>query len=57
MTVDLMDIDLVTEFLIDVPDEFSGENIHHQKLLEICKNAKKYIEHYFVIFNKDYDII
>ncbi|UKB82069.1 heme oxygenase [Chryseobacterium sp. MEBOG06] len=57
MTYDLMNTEKVTEFIIDIHDDFIFEDTSRQDLLKMCKNAKETIEHYFVTDLNDYDVI
>lgn len=46
---ELTDIEIVTEYIVKIPDSFVFENTSENDLLSICKKAQKTIEHYFVI--------
>ncbi|WP_110366619.1 heme oxygenase [Chryseobacterium sp. CBTAP 102] len=54
---DLMNTEKVTEFIIEVHDDFIFEDTHKEDLLVMCQNAKEIIEHYFVTIMNDYDVI
>ncbi len=54
---ELMNIEVVTEFIVKIPDDFIFEDTSENDLLSICKKAKKTIEHYFVVGLNDYDVI
>ncbi|MFP3835544.1 heme oxygenase [Chryseobacterium sp. SIMBA_028] len=57
MTYDLMNTEKVTEFIIEVHEDFIFEDTSRESLLQMCKNAKEIIEHYFVTELNDYDVI
>ncbi|CAH0189808.1 heme oxygenase [Chryseobacterium sp. Bi04] len=57
MTYDLMNTEKVTEFLIDVHDDFVFEDTSRGDLLQMCKNADETIEHYFATALDDYNVI
>lgn len=46
---DVMNIEIVTEYIVKTHDDFSFENTSSNDLLSMCKKAQKIIEHYFVI--------
>ncbi|PXW16506.1 hypothetical protein C8D70_1033 [Chryseobacterium sp. CBTAP 102] len=52
-----MNTEKVTEFIIEVHDDFIFEDTHKEDLLVMCQNAKEIIEHYFVTIMNDYDVI
>ncbi|MCJ7935901.1 MAG: heme oxygenase [Chryseobacterium sp.] len=54
---DLMDTEIVTEYIIEIHDDFIFEDTSKDDLLLMCKNAKETIEHYFVVRLNDYDVI
>ncbi|CAD0224539.1 heme oxygenase [Chryseobacterium sp. JV274] len=55
--LDLMDIEIVTEYIVKTDDDFSFDNTSRNDLLSMCKKAQKTIEHYFVIKLDQYDFI
>ena len=55
--IDLMDIEIVTEYIVKTNDDFSFDNTSGNDLLSMCKKAQKTIEHYFVIRLDHYDFI
>ncbi|MFZ4929369.1 heme oxygenase [Chryseobacterium phosphatilyticum] len=55
--IDLMNIEIVTEYIIKTYDDFSFDNTSGNDLLSMCKKAQKTIEHYFVIKLDHYDFI
>ncbi|MDQ0781293.1 heme oxygenase [Chryseobacterium sp. W4I1] len=57
MTYDLMNTEKVSEFIIEVHDDFIFEDMTKEDLLSMCKNAKEMIEHYFATTMNDYDVI
>ncbi|PWN72096.1 heme oxygenase [Chryseobacterium phosphatilyticum] len=57
MAYDLMNAEKVTEFIIEVHDDFIFEDMAREDLLSMCNNAKEMIEHYFVTTMNDYDVI
>lgn len=54
---DIMNIEVVTEFIVKIPDDFIFEDASENDLLSICRKAQKTIEHYFVVRLNDYDVI
>ncbi|EFK35771.1 Uncharacterised protein [Chryseobacterium gleum] len=57
MEIDLMNIEIVTEYIVKTHDDFSFDNTSGNDLLSMCKKAQKTIEHYFVIKLDHYDFI
>ncbi|MCD9615997.1 heme oxygenase [Chryseobacterium gleum] len=55
--IDLMEIEIVTEYIVKTNDDFSFDNTSVNDLLSMCKKAQKTIEHYFVIRLDHYDFI
>jgi len=55
--LDLMNIEIVTEYIVKTHDDFSFDNTSGNDLLSMCKKAQKTIEHYFVIKLDHYDFI
>ncbi|MBP2614881.1 heme oxygenase [Chryseobacterium jejuense] len=55
--LDIMNIEIVTEYIVETHDDFSFENTSKNDLLLMCKEAQKTIEHYFVIRLDHYDSI
>ncbi|UTX49375.1 heme oxygenase [Chryseobacterium sp. MA9] len=55
--IDLMNIEIVTEYIVKAHDDFTFENTSRNDLLSMCKKAQKTIEHYFVAGLNDYDFI
>lgn len=55
--LDMMDIEIVTEYIVKTHDDFSFDNTSRNDLLSMCKKAQKTIEHYFVIRLDHYDFI
>lgn len=57
MMMSFMNIEVLSEFLIDVPDNFSAHQEPLDKLSKLCGSAKETIEHYFYYPSDDYDVI
>lgn len=57
MMMSFMNIEVLSEFLIDVPDSFSAYQEPLDKLSKLCGSAKETIEHYFYYPSDDYDVI
>ncbi|ASW75803.1 heme oxygenase [Chryseobacterium piperi] len=57
MYTDLMDVEIVTEYIIDIGDDFVFEDLQNSELLIVCTLARETIEHYFVTAISDYDLI
>jgi hypothetical protein len=55
--LDLINIEIVTEYIVKTHDDFSFDNTSGNDLLSMCKKAQKTIEHYFVIRLDHYDFI
>lgn len=55
--IDLMNIEIVTEYIVKTHDDFSFDNASGKDLLSMCKKAQKTIEHYFVVGVNGYDVI
>lgn len=47
MAFNLMNTEKVTEFIIEIEDDFAFEDAKQEELLMMCKNAKESIDHYF----------
>ncbi|MEA1851120.1 MULTISPECIES: heme oxygenase [Chryseobacterium] len=57
MAIDLLDTEVITEYTIDVPDDFNFEYHSNEELLELCKASKSFIDYHFVTTLNDYDVI
>ena len=57
MAIDLLDTEILTEYTIDVPDDFNFEYHSNEELLELCKASKSFIDYHFVTTLNDYDVI
>ncbi len=57
MAIELLDTEIITEYTMDVPDDFNFEYHSNEELLELCKTSKRFIEHHFVTTLNDYDVI
>lgn len=57
MAIELLDTERITEYTMDVPDDFNFEYHSNEELLELCKTSKKFIDHHFVTTLHDYDVI
>ncbi|WET00483.1 heme oxygenase [Chryseobacterium arthrosphaerae] len=55
--LDVMNIEIVTEYIVKTHDDFNFENTSRNDLLSMCKEAQKTIENYFVISLNHYDSI
>lgn len=53
---DLMNIEIVTEYIVNTHDDFIFDTTSINDLLSMCKKAQKTIEHYFVISMDNYDM-
>ncbi|GAA5083382.1 hypothetical protein GCM10023210_01980 [Chryseobacterium ginsengisoli] len=53
----LLDIEIVTEYIINISNDFIYEDLSYSELIHLCSSARKTIEHYFVKSNIDYDLI
>jgi hypothetical protein len=40
MAIDLLDTEIITEYTINVPDDFNFEYHSNEELLELCKTSK-----------------
>ncbi len=57
MAIDLLDTEILTEYTIDVPNDFNFEYHSNEELLELCKASKSFIDYHFVTTLNDYDVI
>lgn len=57
MMMRFMNIEVLSEFLIEVPDGFFAHNEPLDKLAKLCGSAKETIEHYFYYPSDDYDVL
>jgi hypothetical protein len=55
--IDLMNIEIVTEYIVETHDGFSFDNTSVNDLLSMCKKAQRIIEHYFILGVNGYDVI
>lgn len=55
--IDLMNIEIVTEYIVKTHDDFIFDNTSVNDLLSMCKKAQKTIEHYFVLGVNGYNVI
>lgn len=55
--IQFSDTEKVTEYTVDVADDFDFENYNTNELIELCNTSKKFIEHHFVTRLNDYDVI
>lgn len=56
MAFNLMNTEKVTEFIIEIEDDFAFEDAKQEELLMMCKNAKESIDHYFNTVLDDYTL-
>lgn len=52
-----LDIDIVTEYVINISNDFIYEELSYRELIRLCSSARETIEHYFIKNNNDYDLI
>ncbi|GAA4161266.1 hypothetical protein GCM10022217_26690 [Chryseobacterium ginsenosidimutans] len=52
-----LDVEIVTEYVINISNDFIYENVSYRELIQLCSSAKQTIEHYFVKTNNDFDLI
>ncbi|OCK50767.1 hypothetical protein BA768_18795 [Chryseobacterium sp. CBo1] len=57
MAINLLDTEIITEYTINIPDDFNFEYCSNEELLELCKTSKSFIDHHFVTTLNDYDVI
>lgn len=57
MAIELLDTEIITEYTINVPDDFNFEYHSNEELLELCKTSKSFIDYHFVTTLNDYDVI
>lgn len=57
MGIDIIDTEKITEYSIDVPDDFDFENYDDDQLVQLCNDSKNVIEHHFITTLNDYDVI
>ncbi|MEG1589255.1 heme oxygenase [Chryseobacterium sp.] len=57
MTIGLINTEIITEYTIDVPDNFNFEYYSNEELLKLCKTSPNGIDHHFVTILNDYDVI
>lgn len=57
MQADLMNTEKVTEYIIDVPDDFMVENTPKEDLLRVCLLAKDSVVHHFITTLNDDDVL
>ncbi|MGH1517071.1 heme oxygenase [Chryseobacterium sp. JK1] len=55
--IDLLTIEIVTEYIVKTQDDFNFDNTSGNDLLSMCKKAQKTIEHYFLVGVNGYDVI
>jgi len=57
MGIDIIDTEKVTEYSIDVPDDFDFENYPNDRLIKLCNDSKNFVEHHFITILNDYDVM
>ncbi|SIN82274.1 hypothetical protein [Chryseobacterium scophthalmum] len=57
MTIDFINTEIITEYTIDVADDFNFECYSNEELLKLCETSQSVIEHHFVTTLNDYDVI
>lgn len=57
MAIELLDTEIITEYTMDVPDDFNFEYHTDEELLELCKTSKSSVDYHFVTTLNDYDVI
>ncbi|MDC8104488.1 heme oxygenase [Chryseobacterium sp. B21-037] len=57
MAIDLLDTEIITEYTIDVPDDFNFEYHNDEELLELCKASQRFIDYHFITTLNDYYVI
>ncbi|MCD0478777.1 heme oxygenase [Chryseobacterium sp. LC2016-29] len=57
MTIDLINTEIITEYTIDVPNDFNFEYCSNEELLKLCKTSQNITDHHFVTTLNDYDVI
>ncbi|KMQ68979.1 hypothetical protein ACM39_06795 [Chryseobacterium sp. FH2] len=57
MKIDIIKTEKVTEYIIDVPDDFSFENYDNDQLTYLCNSSTNTIEYHFATVLNDYDVI
>lgn len=57
MAIELLDTEIITEYTMDVPDDFNFEDHSDEELLELCRTSKSFIDYHFVTVLNDYDVI
>ena len=57
MQTKLLDVEIVTEYVINISNDFIYENVSYKELIQLCSSARETIEHYFVKTNNDFDLI
>ncbi|MCT3719551.1 MULTISPECIES: heme oxygenase [Elizabethkingia] len=57
MASELFDIEVVTECIVEVPDDFEFEDYLQDELIKWCEESKNTIDHNFIVTCNDYDVI
>lgn len=57
MGLELINTEKVTEFTIEVEEEFDIENCSRKQLVALCDACENFIEHHFITTTNDYDVI
>lgn len=55
--ITMVDIQIVTEYVINISSAFIYEDLSYKELIHLCSSAKQTIEHYFIKNNNGYDLI
>jgi hypothetical protein len=53
----LLDVEIVTEYVINISNDFIYENVSYKELIQLCSSADQTKEYYFVKNNRGYDLI
>lgn len=57
MGIDIINTEKITEYSIDVPDDFNFENYDDDQLLQLCNASIEVIEHHFTTTQNDDDVV
>jgi|UPI00068E0E15 hypothetical protein len=57
MAIDMINTEKVTEYTIEVSDDFNFENHDNDQLIELCNSSENAVDHHFITNLEDSDMI
>lgn len=57
MTIDFINTEIITEYTIDVAEDFNFKYYSNEELVKLCETSQSVIDHHFVTTLNHYDVI